>query len=96
MRTDGSDVRRLAPDPAAEPPKSRLPSIPGLDLPFPGEHPGAGAPSAPEPDADKGETKTVAGPQVRDEGSALDAGVDHAFQGIDLAQLEKDWIEFSK
>jgi len=82
--------------PPAEPekPASKLPAIPGLDAPFPGEHPEAGVPSTARPA--EGETRTVAGPVIHDSGSALDAAVDQAFSGIDIDELEKDWIEFSK
>jgi len=84
---------------APEPKQSALPPIPGLDTPFPGEHPEAGTP----PELPRGdsatETRTTAGGRSFRGGSvdaALDAAVDEAFQGIDLEQLEKDWIEFSK
>jgi len=79
--------------------KPTLPRPPGLEEPFPGEHPLAGVgadPENPEADQRSGETKTVAGPQIRGIQSGLDAAVDQAFKGIDLDQLEKDWIEFSK
>ena len=77
-----------------------LPRPPGLEQPFPGEHPlaGAGEPAGGEAKSERrnGETKTVAGPQFRGIRGGLDAAVDQAFKGIDMAQLEKDWIEFSK
>jgi len=80
-----------------------LPRPPGLEKPFPGEHPlaGAGEPadgrkSAKDGGQRTGETKTVAGPQFRGIRGGLDAAVDEAFKGIDMEQLEKDWIEFSK
>ena len=44
----------------------------------------------------KGESKTVSGPKITGIKSGLDAAVDQAFTKIDMAQLEKDWIEFSK
>ena len=44
----------------------------------------------------KGESKTVAGPKITGIRSGLDAAVDQAFSKIDMAQLQKDWIEFSK
>ncbi len=74
-------------------PSTELPRPPGLENPFPGEHPLAGA--APE-EKPRGETKSVAGPQITGVTSALDAAVDEAFRGIDLDQLEKDWVEWSK
>ena len=70
-----------------------LPRLPGLERPFPGEHPEAGAS---DDGRGTGETKSVAGPRITGVRSALDASVDDAFKGIDLAELEKDWIEFSK
>jgi len=83
------------PEEAEKPlPTSALPPIPGLDAPFPGERPHTGASSGAT--GASGDTRTVAGPQITDVRSALDAAVDHAFAGIDLDQLEKDWIEFSK
>jgi len=79
------------------------PSVPGLEKPFPGENPleGEGEEEAAgdaEPDAPGGrsETRTVAGPKITGTKSALDAAVDEVFRGIDLSELEKDWIEFSK
>jgi len=69
--------------------------VPGLEVPFPGEHAAAGAPKRLESAA--GETETSAGPgKITSVQDALESGVDKAFEGIDLAQLEKDWIEFSK
>jgi len=90
--------RRPPPRPEPDPePKggtdAPLPGLPGLDGPFPGEHPDAGA-AEPEDGGSSG--RTVAGPQITGVRSALDAAVDEAFKGIDLEQLEKDWIEFSK
>ena len=78
-----------------------LPRPPGLEKPFPGEHPLAGAGDAPEVEGGekptrRGETKTVAGPQFKGIRGGLDAAIDQAFKGIDLDQLEKDWIKFSK
>jgi hypothetical protein len=74
------------------------PTVPGLEQPFPGENPlegtGEGLPATDS--RAPGETKTVAGPEIKDVRSALDAAVDEAFRGIDLSELEKDWIEFSK
>jgi len=88
--------------------KRDLPSPPpGLESPFPGEHPGAGSADAtdasgttkpPEPVVN-GERRTVAGPVIRDAGSALDAAVDEVFlknKQIDIKELEKDWVEWSK
>jgi len=78
-------------EPAAEGPT--LKRLPGLELPFPGEHPEAGRSA----DLAAGERRTVAdGPKITGIGSALDAAVDEAFKGIDLDQLEKDWVEYSK
>jgi hypothetical protein len=75
------------------------PTVPGLEQPFPGENPlegtGEGVPVTATPSA-TGERRTVAGPEIKDVRSALDAAVDEAFRGIDLSDLEKDWIEFSK
>jgi hypothetical protein len=77
-------------------PGSKLPRLPGLERPFPGEHPLAGA-GEPEGLAEgNGERRTVAGPRITSVRTALDAAVDHSFQGIDLKKLEKHWIEFSK
>ncbi|MHC4954150.1 MAG: gluzincin family metallopeptidase [Planctomycetota bacterium] len=80
-----------------------LPRPPGLEKPFPDEHPLAGAGEAPDAAGPEGgagrrsgETKTVAGPQFKGIRGGLDAAVDEAFKGIDMAQLEKDWLEFSK
>ena len=90
--------------------KRDLPSPPpGLESPFPGEHPeagGAGATDAsgttkpPElPAGAGGERRTVAGPVIKDAESALDAAVDEVFlhnKQIDIKELEKDWVEWSK
>ncbi|MHC4930821.1 MAG: gluzincin family metallopeptidase [Planctomycetota bacterium] len=73
-----------------------LPRLPGLEKPFPGEHPEAGAGEADGAKAQTGETRSVAGPQINSVKTALDAAVDDAFKGIDIEQLEKDWITFSK
>ena len=70
-----------------------LPRLPGLEQPFPGEPPEAGAV---DDGRGTGETRSVAGPRITGVRSALDAAVDDAFKGIDLTELEKDWIEFSK
>ena len=72
-----------------------------MEKPFPGEHPLAGAGDLPEKAGGtkptrRGETKTVAGRQFTGVRGGLDAAVDEAFKGIDIAQLEKDWIKFSK
>ncbi|MDH3592056.1 MAG: hypothetical protein OER88_09265, partial [Planctomycetota bacterium] len=75
-----------------------LPGLPGLDGPFPGEKPQTGA--APDPNAKPSESgRTVSGPRISGTKSALDAAADEVFlknRGIDIKQLEKDWIEFSK
>ncbi len=74
--------------------ESGLPPLPGLAGPFPGEHPDAGAG---QPEGKKSSSgRTSAGPKITGVRSALDAAVDQAFQGIDIDQLEKDWIAFSK
>jgi len=93
---EGGDVAASDPatDPATGPEVGGLPRLPGLEAPFPGENPLAGAGA--EDRKATGETKTVAGPQITGVGSALDAAVDEAFRGIDYEQLQKDWIEFSK
>ncbi len=91
-----AEGEEAAPPVEPEKPKSKLPAIPGLDAPFPGEHPEAGAPPTPGTPGADGETRTVAGGEFRDARGALDVAVDQAFRGIDLDQLEKDWIEFSK
>jgi len=80
--------------------KPTLPRPPGLENPFPGEHPLAGAGESvgggAKTERRSGETKTVSGPQFKGIRGGLDAAVVEAFKGIDLEQLEKDWIEFSK
>ena len=74
-----------------------LPRLPGLEKPFPGENPEAGKGKAPNTGSkETGETKSVAGPKITGVKSALDAAVDQAFSKIDIDQLEKDWIEWSK
>ncbi|MFQ5845295.1 MAG: hypothetical protein ACE5JG_09950, partial [Planctomycetota bacterium] len=92
-------------DPAAEQPVEAepepdpfagLPVPPGLEKPFPGEHPRAGEKAARPTAEGNSETRSVVGPKITGVKSALDAAVDEAFRGIDLAQLEKDWINFSK
>jgi hypothetical protein len=70
-----------------------------------GGGPGAGNPGTPGT-ADGGgggpapaERRTVARPKVDDRRSALDAAVDEVFfknRQIDIKQLEKDWIDWSK
>jgi len=82
---------------------------PGLEQPFPGEHPEAGSSEntgpggAVKPESagasGDGERRTVAGTRIRDSGSALDAAVDEVFlnnKNIDIKELEKDWVEWSK
>jgi hypothetical protein len=89
----------LPPAPEAPPPPSRrgdLPPLPGLEEPFPGEHPEAGAVSDAEKSVDAPERRTDAGPQITNEKGALDAAVDEALKGIDIKELEKDWVEWSK
>jgi len=71
-----------------------LPRLPGLESPFPGEHPAAGA--AEDASAPHKERKSVAGPQMKTVKGGLDAAVDEAFRRIDIDQLEKDWVEWSK
>ncbi len=89
-----------------------LPAPPGLEHPFPGENPDAGAADGNEagsgagpgggPGASGGapdERRTYAGPKIVSEESALDAAVDEVFfknRGIDIKELEKDWVEWSK
>ena len=92
------------PDEAQEPedqepePSAGLPRLPGLEKPFPGENPEAG--KGIDPNAPRGgkETKSVAGPKITGVKSALDAAVDQTFFSpkIDLKQLEKDWVAWSK
>lgn len=94
-------LREPVPVPPAEeepaaPEAPTLPRPPGLEQPFPGENPLAGAGDDPGAKKGRGETKTVTGPRITGIKSGLDAAVDQAFKGIDLEQLEKDWIEFSK
>ncbi|MHC4939876.1 MAG: hypothetical protein ACYTHK_12975 [Planctomycetota bacterium] len=94
------------PEPKPEEPKPEekaeptLPRPPGLEKPFPGEHPLAGAGGDEErSDRRSGETKTSAGPKIRGVRSGLDAAVEEVFfdkRRVDLEQLEKDWITFSK
>jgi hypothetical protein len=79
--------------------ESTLPRPPGLKEPFPGEHPLAGAEPDSDPSRRTGESKSVSGPKIRGFSSGLDAAVDEVFlknKRIDMEQLEKDWIEFSK
>jgi len=94
-------------EPASKP---GLPRLPGLEGDFPGEHPDAGAGEPAGGDGSDGaggggprpgskDRRTVAGPKVDDSRSALDAAVDEVFfknRNIDIAQLEKDWIAWSK
>jgi hypothetical protein len=93
--------------PTEEPTVKRrdLPSLPGLEEPFPGEHPEAGAAEGASksgeggPASAKGDRRTVAGPRISDEDSALNAAVDEVFlknKEIDIKELEKDWVEWSK
>jgi len=80
-----------------------LPRLPGLEQPFPGEHPDAGAgqpggDASGAPGSGSKERRTVAGPVIRGD-NALDAAVDEVFlnnRKIDIEQLEKDWVEWSK
>lgn len=98
-------LNRPPPEPEAPPePEVKAPTLPrplGLEEPFPGEHPLAGAGDDPTVKSGKdgrrkGESKSVTGPKITGIRSGLDAAVDQAFKGIDLKDLEKDWIEFSK
>jgi len=84
-----------------------LPAPPGLEQPFPGENPEAGAGGGPAPAGGDGsppgsapppERRTVAGPQLSDEESALNAAVEEVFfnRNIDIRELERDWVEWSK
>ena len=88
--------------PSTPPTPPGLPRLPGLEQPFPGEHPlaGAGTPSGEAGgESDTGGGRTVAGPVIRDARSALDAAVDEVFlknPRIDIKELEKDWVEWSK
>jgi hypothetical protein len=77
-------------------PESGLTKVPGIEKPFPGEHPAAGAAPEPEKVDTTTETKTVAGPQIKGIKSGLDKAVKDVFGKLDLSQLEKDWIEFIK
>jgi hypothetical protein len=77
------------------------PAPPGLEQPFPGEHPEAGASAGGSGNESKPsqESRTSAGPKIVSEESALDAAVDEVFlknRGIDIKELEKDWVEWSK
>jgi hypothetical protein len=83
-------------DPKKDPEPPALPRLPGLDQPFPGEHPEAGAGKDPKAERKVEETKSVAGPKITGVKSALDAAVDQALGKIDIEQLQKDWIEWSK
>jgi hypothetical protein len=79
-----------------EPPVG-LPRLPGLEKPFPGENPDAGKGIDPNANRKTGETKTVAAPKITGVKSALDVAVDQAILSkIDIEQLEKDWVEWSK
>lgn len=109
---EGGDPGPLAPPGAegeAAPTVKRrdLPAPPGLEQPFPGENPEAGASEGTDPGGAvsspaggaSGERRTVSGPRIVDEDSALDAAVDEVFfknRGIDIKELEKDWVEWSK
>jgi hypothetical protein len=76
-----------------------LPRPPGLEEPFPGEHPFAGVGEGSDPSRRTGESKSVSGTKIRGFSSGLDAAVDEVFlnnKRIDMEQLEKDWIAFSK
>ena len=76
-----------------------LPRPPGLEESFPGEHPLAGAGEEGDPSRRTGESKSVSGSKIRGFSSGLDAAVDEVFlknRRIDMAQLEKDWIAWSK
>ena len=90
------------PQPDAEkdkPAKPGLPRLPGLERPFPGENPEAGASGAGGNASGGGGGRTTAGPRITGTKSALDAAVDRVFlknRKIDIDQLEKDWIAFSK
>jgi hypothetical protein len=85
----------LEPEAVAPTPEAPHALVPGLEGSFPGENAAAGAPKRLE--AAEGESETSAGPgKVASVEDALDAAVKRAFEGIDLAQLEKDWVEFSK
>ncbi|MEM8886086.1 MAG: hypothetical protein AAGD14_18625 [Planctomycetota bacterium] len=94
-------LREPVPVPPAEeepatPEAPTLPRPPGLEQPFPGENPLAGAGDDPGKSKGRGESKSVTGPRITGIKSGLDAAVDQAFKGIDIDQLQKDWIEFSK
>jgi hypothetical protein len=82
-----------------------LPGLPGLEQPFPGENPDAGAAptggaaAGPEGASPGAERRTVAGPEITGEDSALNAAVDEVFlknRAIDIKELERDWVEWSK
>jgi hypothetical protein len=82
-----------------------LPRLPGLEGDFPGEHPdaGAGEPAGGSGDGSgggpRGGRRTVAQPKIDSRTSALDAAVDEVFlknRNIDIKQLEKDWVAWSK
>jgi len=81
---------------------------PGLEQPFPGENPEAGGSEATDPGGAAkppagagapGGRRTVSGPVINDARSALDAAADEVFLNnklIDIKELEKDWVEWSK
>ena len=83
-----------------------LPAPSGLEQPFPGENPEAGAAEGTAPAGGEsaaggaaGERRTVSGPRIVSEDTALDAAVDEVFlenRNIDIKELEKDWVEWSK
>ena len=79
-----------------EPAPPTLKRLPGLEEPFPGENPAAGAGPDPDAKAASGETRTVAGPKLTGVASALDLAIDEMLTRIDIEQREKDWISFSK
>jgi hypothetical protein len=84
-----------------------LPAPRGLEQPFPGENPEAGAAEGSASGgsgesasgAAPGDRRTSAGPRIVSEDTALDAAVDEVFfqnRVIDIKELEKDWVEWSK
>ena len=96
-KKEGKEEKKAEPEKQEPKPPVGLPRLPGLEKPFPGENPEAGKGVDPNANRNTGETKTVAGPKITGVKSALDAAVDQAILSkIDIKQLEKDWVEWSK
>jgi hypothetical protein len=107
----GPEIEEGVPEPTKKPGLPRLPGLEG-DFPGehpdagagePAEGGGSSGPGGGGPGGGQGpgskERRTVAGPRVDSRTSALDSAVDEVFfknRKIDLKELEKDWIAWSK